>query len=165
MKPRMIDYYMQVAELTANLSRARRLQVGCVIVKDDNIISFGWNGTPPGRDNNCENVELIPNSEVNEFDQWPFVGKFWIKGQEVESRYRLVTKPEVLHAEQNALMKLCRTHESSQDASMFLTHVPCMTCAKLIASAGIKNVYYRQQYRDLDGLALAKDLGVQVHQV
>ena len=131
MKPRMVEYYMKVAELTAGLSRARRLQVGCVIVKDDNIISFGWNGTPPGWDNNCEDTVWHSNGERT-----------------------LKTRPEVIHAEANALMKLCRAHSSSYGASLFLTHAPCVECAKMISSAGIDQVFYRQQYRNQDGINL-----------
>ena len=134
MKPRMVDFYMRIAEETAKLSRARRLQVGCVIVRDDNIISFGWNGTPPGWDNDCEDP-------VYGFDS---NGKMTVTG--------LKTRPEVLHAEANALLKLCRTHSSSADASLFLTHAPCIECAKMIKTAGIQQVFYRDQYRNQDGI-------------
>lgn len=133
MKPRMIEHYMKVAELTAELSRARRLQVGCVIVKDDNIISFGWNGTPPGWDNNCE-YEHYSLGNPNE--------------------YELRTKPEVIHAEANALIKLTRSAMSSEGASMFLTHAPCIECAKLIITAGISKIYYKNIYRTDEGIDL-----------
>jgi len=130
MKSRMIDHYMKVAELTADLSRARRLKVGCVIVKDDNIISFGWNGTPPGWDNNCE--EEIWNVH--------------------DGNYTLKTKPEVIHAEANALIKLVKTTQSGIGATMFLTHAPCIECAKLISSSGINKVYFKETYRSTDGV-------------
>lgn len=138
----MIDYYMQVAELTAQLSRARRLQVGCVIVKDDNIISFGWNGTPPGWDNNCEDTVWNSNGERT-----------------------LKTRPEVIHAEANALMKLCRTHSSSKEASLFLTHAPCVECAKLISSAGISQVFYRHHYRNQDGVDLLTKSNIPITEI
>lgn len=131
MKPRMVDYYMRVAETTAELSRARRLQVGCVIVKDDNIISFGWNGTPPGWDNNCEDTVWHSNGERT-----------------------LKTKPEVIHAEANALIKLTKSAMSSEGASMFLTHAPCVECAKLIITAGISKIYYKNIYRTDEGIDL-----------
>lgn len=143
MKLRMINYYMKIAEITAELSRARRLQVGCVIVKNDNIVSFGWNGTPPGWDNNCEDEYI----------------------DDVNFTITLTTRPEVIHAEANALMKLCRTHESSRGADLFLTHAPCIDCAKLIASAGINNVYYRNQYRNIDGIDFLKKSSIQSQQV
>ena len=143
MKPRMVDYYMKIAETTAELSRARRLQVGCVIVKNNNIVSFGWNGTPPGWDNNCEDEYV----------------------DDVNMTISLTTRPEVIHAEANALMKLCRTHESSQGADLFLTHAPCIDCAKLIASAGINSVYYRNQYRNIDGIDFLKKSRIDCQQV
>lgn len=129
MKPRMIDYYMKVAELTAELSRAQRLQVGCVIVKDDNIISFGWNGTPPGWDNNCEDIVCDSNGDKT-----------------------LKTRPEVIHAEANALIKLVKSTQSGSGATMFLTHAPCIECAKLITSSGISNLYFKNFYRNQDGI-------------
>ena len=144
MKSRMVEYYIKVAELTASLSRARRLQVGCVIVKDDNIISFGWNGTPPGWDNNCE-YKHYTLGNPNEFE--------------------LKTRPEVIHAEANALMKLCRTHSSSYGASLFLTHAPCVECAKLVASAGISKLYYRNQYRSSDGIDFLHKCNIEVNQI
>lgn len=142
MKPRMIDYYMKVAELTAELSRAQRLKVGCVIVKDDNIISFGWNGTPPGWDNNCEDTVWHSNGE-----------------------HTLKTKPEVIHAEANALIKLAKGSSSSQNATMFLTHAPCIECAKLIASSGISNLYYRNLYRNQDGANFLHQSKITINQI
>lgn len=155
MKPRMIDYYMDVAARTAQLSRAQRLQVGCVIVKNDNIISFGWNGTPAGWDNECENKV------------WDHGAGGWLSLEEIEEqypyeeyhpdtkqvvRYGLKTKPEVIHAEANAILKLTRGTHSSENSTMFLTHAPCIECAKLILSAGINNVYYRDVYRSTQGI-------------
>lgn len=138
----MIDYYMQVAELTAHLSRARRLQVGCVIVHDDNIISFGWNGTPPGWDNNCEDTVWHSDGEQT-----------------------LKTRPEVIHAEANALIKLAKSSMSSAGATLFLTHAPCVECAKLISSARIKQVFYRHQYRNQDGVDFLKKSNLDISQI
>jgi len=114
LKDRWIQYYVKVAKETALLSTAKKLQVGCVIVRDNRILSIGYNGTPSGWDNCCEEN-----------------GK---------------TKPEVLHAEANALMKLCSSTESSLRATLFVTHTPCIECAKLIYQAGISQVYYINQY-------------------
>jgi dCMP deaminase len=121
--------HMKVAETYATLSSARRLQVGAIVVKDNRVISIGYNGMPSGWDNNCEDEIHQPVGRVN-----------------------LVTKPEVLHAETNAIAKLARSNESGLDADIFITHAPCMDCAKLIYQAGIKNVYYRNSYRDDDGI-------------
>ena len=123
-KPKFVKYFATIAEETAKLSSAIKLQVGCVIVKDNRILSVGYNGTPSGWDNECEELIKWPNGDI----------KF------------LTTKPEVLHAEANALMKLCQSTESSKGATLFVTHTPCIECAKLIYQAGISQVYYINQY-------------------
>ena len=130
MSQRFDYYFMNVAEETAKLSYARRLQVGSVIVKDKNIISFGYNGTPAGWDNNCE-YDVIHNY-----------------GEDPIPQTRLKTKPEVLHAEMNALMKLARSVESGNNATLFITHAPCIDCAKGIYQAGIKEVYFKENVSD-----------------
>lgn len=169
MKQRMIDFYMNIAHQCSKMSRAVRLQVGSVIVKNNNIISFSWNGTPSGWDNNCENIELIDVDaaswlSVEEIiEKWPLEGKFWINGSEINTRYRLVTKPEVLHAERNALDKLARRGEvGGSEASMFITHSPCLECAKSIYGAGIKEVFYKEQYRDTKGIEFLQKSNIEV---
>lgn len=140
----MLNYYMQVAELTADLSRAKRQQVGAIVVKQDRIISIGFNGTPSGWDNECETRQYMQDAggwlaaeEIAE--QWPHI-------DHDQGRYRLITKPEVLHAEANALMKLASSTESGEGATMFCTHAPCMECAKMVYQAGISELYYRNEY-------------------
>ena len=133
---------MDWADRTAQLSHARRLQVGAVIVKDDSVISYGYNGMPANWDNNCENV----------------VG--YNLGQPI-----LKTKPEVLHAESNAVAKLARSSQSGRDASLFVTHAPCLDCAKLVYQSGISHVYYRNSYRDVAGVEFLEKSGVEVKQI
>jgi len=142
MKKNMISAHMKVAEIYANLSYAKRLKVGCIIVKDDRIISIGYNGTPAGWDNNCETE--ISETEICFLDQGG-------PGMPVKT-VRLETKSEVIHAEANAIAKLARSSESGKDSTMFITHSPCMECAKLIYTSGIKKVYYRNAYRNMDGI-------------
>jgi dCMP deaminase len=142
MKQKFIDLYMDWAKRTAQLSHAKRLQVGAVIVKDDSVISYGYNGMPAGWDNNCEDEIIVEQDE-----------KF-IK--------TLKTKPEVLHAESNAIAKLARSTQSGRDASVFITHAPCLDCAKLIYQSGISNVYYRNSYRDVAGIEFLESSGVVV---
>lgn len=170
MKPKIIRAHMQVAETYAKLSTARRLQVGAIIVKDDRIISIGYNGMPKGWDNNCENVEWmsqdaggwLDHQEIKE--QWPFEGIYMDKsGDEFTSRYRLKTKPEVLHAEANAIVKVARSSESAEGSVLFVTHAPCMECAKLIYQSGIDKVYFRHYYRDNAGIEFLKQAGVTVN--
>lgn len=147
MKQKFIDLYMDWAARVSELSHARRLHVGAVIVKDDTVISYGYNGTPAGWDNNCEN-EIIETYTG-------FEGAI--------QNTKLVTKPEVLHAERNALDKLAkRGGVGGRDASMFVTHAPCLECAKSIYGAGIKEVYYKDQYRSTDGIEFLQKCGITI---
>ena len=174
MKQKFIDYYMDVAERTSKLSYAIRLQVGAVIVKDNRILSYGYNGMPSGWDNECEYKEYMirdagGRSSPNEIEeQWPY--QEWVEKETPagekwghDARYRLVTKDEVLHAESNAIAKVSGSTESSQDATMFCTHAPCIHCAKIIWQSGIKNLFYRDTYRDSKGLEFLEKSGVNVH--
>jgi len=130
---------MDVAERFAQLSSAVRLQVGAIVVKDDRIISIGYNGMPAGWDNCCEDELHQPVGRVN-----------------------LVTKPEVLHAESNAIAKLARSPESGEGATIFVTHAPCMDCAKLIYQSGVATVYYKNDYRSTQGVEFLLRSGVEV---
>ena len=148
MKQRLIDAYMTTAETCAELSHARRLHVGAIVVKDDRIISIGYNGMPAGWDNNCED-EIGHVLDVDE--------------NVVE--IRLKTKPEVLHAETNAIAKLAKSNESGLGATMFITHAPCLDCAKLIYQSGIRSIFYRDNYRSTDGVEFLKKSGIEVDQL
>lgn len=150
MKQKWIDAYLDVAERFAQLSSATRLQVGAVVVKDNRIISIGYNGMPAGWDNECEH------------EAFGFTPAVFGENQTVTSR-GMVTRPEVIHAERNALDKLARSTESGEGADMFVTHAPCMECAKSIYNSGISSVYYRKQYRSDDGIDFLKKCGVTVH--
>jgi dCMP deaminase len=138
MKEKFKQPYMKTAQTFAELSHAQRLQVGCIIVKDDRIISIGYNGMPAGWSNICEDV-----SEDGS----------------------LKTKSEVLHAESNAIAKLAKSSESGDKASLFVTHSPCMECAKLIYQSGIKQVYFQTSYRDAAGVNFLTQSGVEVEQL
>ena len=141
MKQKFIDAYMDVAERFAKLSHAKRLQVGAIVVKDDRIISIGYNGMPTGWDNTCETLE------------------FTAPGQIAPSTK---SKPEVLHAESNAIAKLAKSGESGLDATIFVTHAPCIECAKLIYQSGISTVYYKDAYRSSAGIEFLKKSKVKV---
>ena len=140
---------MKTAETFAELSHARRLHVGAIVVKDDRIISIGYNGMPAGWDNNCE-------YEVTEFQTEYGVGSKLVNTGELK------TRPEVLHAETNAIAKLAKSNESGLGATMFITHAPCLDCAKLIYQSGISSVLYRNTYRDSAGLEFLEKSGVNV---
>ena len=171
MKQKFIDYYMDVAERTAKLSTAIRRQVGAVIVKDNRILSYGYNGMPTGWDNVCENKEYMSGDaggwlDSNEIkERWPNQEQMLPKEDNRWRRYALKTKPEVLHAETNAIAKLAKSTESGADAVLFVTHAPCLDCAKLVYQSGINSVYYRNSYRNEDGINFLKKCNVEVNKI
>lgn len=139
--------FMQIAYNIANESKAIKRKVGAIIVKDNNIIAVGYNGTPSGFDNNCEEE--------------------CCKGVAGAGTYKnhLITRPEVLHAESNAIAKCARSVNSSEGADIYTTTCPCLECAKMIIQAGIKNVYYSEEYKSDEGLNLLVKAGIQVTQI
>ena len=136
-KEKHLWLYMNIAKLCAKQSVARRLQVGCVIVKDDNVISMSWNGMPPGWNNDCE----------------------------IHTTKGLVTKNEVLHSEENAICKLAKSNGNADGATMFITHSPCFNCSRLIYKAGIREVFYLHLYRNTDGIDFLTKCNVIVTQM
>ena len=135
MKEKFKKAHMQAAFVYAALSCCKRKQVGCVIVKDDTPIAVGYNGTPSGEENICED----------------------------DSGF---TKPNVIHAEDNALRKLTRSHESSVDAHVFVTAAPCIRCAEKLKDAKVKKVYYAEVYGNhTDGLAYLEQHGIETELV
>lgn len=155
--------FMDVAIRFSQLSSAIRLKVGAIIVKDNRIISLGYNGTPSGWDNNCEDKVYIDHEAAAWLDidtvksQWPY--------EDEKGRYALKTKPEVLHAERNALDKLARGNEGGLGSSIFVTHAPCLECAKSIYSAGISNVYFKHDYSTDAGMEFLKNCGIKVERL
>ena len=144
--------YMKIAYDIAQLSYAERRKVGCIIVKDDDqIISFGYNGTPHNFDNVCEDIFYGENNPKN---------KVILKHEDMS--IKTSTKPEVLHAESNAIAKLAKSTLSSKGAKLYITMSPCYQCAKLIIQSGIVEVFYDEQYRDCDGIELLKKANIKV---
>jgi dCMP deaminase len=142
MKPKFSRAYMDTAKIFAELSSARRLHVGAIVVKDDRIISIGYNGMPSGWPNDCEDVV-----------------------QHSDDTTSLKTKPEVLHAETNAIAKLAKSTESGLNADLFVTHAPCLDCAKLIYQSGISRVWFGTAYRDDSGIKFLEKSGINVIQI
>ena len=138
--------HMKSAFNYAECSTATRLQVGCVLVKDNRMISIGYNGMPSNWTNECETKEI------------------WKDGKQL-TQPMLVTKPEVLHAETNAIAKLARCSESGEGSTAFVTHQPCMDCAKLLYQSGITEVYYVHKYRLTDGVDFLEKCGIKVEQL
>lgn len=161
MKQKFVDLYMDFAKRVAQMSHARRLQVGSVIVKDDTVISYGYNGMPAGWDNDCEykNYDISRDFNGNHFpdpeNHYPF--------EDEVGRYGLKTRPEVLHAESNSIAKLAKSNNSGLGADIFITHAPCMECAKLIFQSGIRRVFYSENYRTDAGLEFLQKSGIDVH--
>ena len=124
---------MEMAKVVSKRSYCNKAKVGCIVVKNDNIIGIGYNGTPSGFENICE----INNK----------------------------TKPEVLHAESNAIMKIAKSNNSSLNADLYCTLSPCVECAKLIIQAGIKNVFYIEKYKKIEGLKLLNKAKVKTLQI
>ena len=169
MKEKHVKAYMDTAKIWAKCSSATRLQVGAVVVKDHQILSTGYNGMPNGWDNTCEykdycisrdiNGNYFPGTEnIYPFEDIDETGKYL-------GRYRMKTKPEVLHAESNALMKIAKNNGGANNASLFCTHSPCLECAKLIYQAGISEVYYENEYRSDEGINFLKKTHIIVHKI
>ena len=160
MKLKFIKAHMEVANVYAQLSSAERLKVGAVIVKDDTIIGIGYNGMPSGWNNICEKKEYAPSNAEDSLDsdeikkRWPLT--------EGKKNYSLVTKHEVIHAESNAISKVAKSTNSTEGSHMYVTHAPCIHCAKLIHQAGISRVFYKEIYRNDDGLKFLEKCNVKV---
>jgi dCMP deaminase len=145
MKPKHIRAHMKAAYAYAECSTAEKLKVGCVLVKDHRIISIGYNGMPSGWTNECED-------------------EVYSKVSNIEVTKELVTKPEVIHAEANAVAKLARSNESGEGSVAFITHAPCLSCAKMLYSAGVSEVVYSQSYRETEGVDFLEKCGIPVSQ-
>ena len=135
--------YMDTAERFASLSSAQRLKVGSIVVKDNRIISIGYNGMPAGWSNTCEEITGDDDFGV------PLTK----------------TKPEVIHAEANAISKLAGSNESCKYATMYITHAPCIECAKMIYASGISAVFYKHKYRDENGIHFLEKCKIKVEKL
>lgn len=159
---------MDWAKRCAELSHARRLHVGAVIVKDDTVISYGYNGMPAGWDNDCEDKTYISDGELLAWlDPADIVKRFPFEESQNgnRKRYALKTKQEVLHAESNAIAKLAKSTNSGLGADLFVTHSPCLDCAKLIYQSGIRRVYFGENYRDDAGINFLQKSNVEIKQI
>lgn len=161
MKNKFIKYFMDVADRTAQLSYAKRMQVGTVIVKNSRIISCGYNGLPSGWEpNDCEKEIILSDSEYFDLSKeeqkrfQPINDTFFWRG--------LKTYDEVIHSEANAISQLASSTESGVGAILFCTHAPCLQCSKIIYSSGIKTVYYKNDYRLNDGIQFLQKCGIEV---
>lgn len=139
MKHHHLEMFMQMAEVAAKQSHAVRLKVGAIFVKDGRILSVGINGRVSDEPNSCEDID-------------PETGE-------------LITRKDVIHAEQAGIYKAARDGQSLQGSSLMLTHAPCLMCSLGLHSCGVKEVYYRNTYRDNSGIDFLKKHGVKVNQL
>ena len=126
--------YLRIAKEWGNLSYCQRKKVGAIIVKNKMIISDGYNGTPSGFENCCEDDDNV-------------------------------TKWYVLHAEANAILKVARSTQSCEDATLYITLSPCKDCSKLVLQSGIKRLVYQHAYKDDSGLRFLKEAGLEIEQI
>jgi dCMP deaminase len=154
-KDRFKPVYFNIAREIASLSYAKRLKVGAIAVKNGTILSYGFNGSPTGWDNACED-ELKAYDERETY----FEREDWTFNKETKQYTRLKTKQEIIHAEQNLIYKLAKSGEKSDGAVIFCTHAPCIECAKAIFMSGITHFYYEEEYRSNDGLEFLEKCGV-----
>jgi dCMP deaminase len=131
-----LDLYLGTALRVSKLSKAERLKVGCVFLTTNGVVIPGYNGTYPGDSNVCE-----------------------IQDEKGEMK----TKPSVLHAEENCIIKAAREGISLKGAEVYVTHNPCLHCCSLLISIGVKSIVYIQDYRDVDSVKLMKEAGIKVH--
>ena len=152
---------MKMAQTWGELSHCERKKVGALIVKDRMIISDGYNGTPSGFENECE------EDQVRYYENPDHAQVLIDKGYECSFGCcsKTVTRREVLHAESNAIMKVAKSTMSCEGAELYTTTCPCFDCAKLIIQAGISKVYYSEDYRDMTGVELLKKANIEVEEV
>jgi dCMP deaminase len=143
MKLEQQQVYMQTARLFATLSKAKRAKVGAILVTETGVTISGVNGTPSGTNNICENTQL----------------------NHLTNSYELVTKEEVIHAELNCILKAAKEGVSVINSDLFVTLSPCLSCAAMIKQAGIRKVYFREQYRDNSGVQYLRDTGIEVSKI
>lgn len=150
--------YLRMAFTWSENSYAVRRQVGCLIVKDNSIISDGYNGTPSGFRNVCE-------YEPDEAADWNEVCTVLRLKEDFAAGRKLVTYPYVLHAESNAIAKLAKSNNSSEGATIYITDEPCLECSKMIIQSGIRRVVYSRSYRTHEGIELLNKANIEVKQI
>lgn len=131
------EVYMGTAILHSNLSKAKRSQVGAVLVTKTGVTISGYNGTPIGLSNECERCETVVYGEAN-----------------------VVTKPEVVHAELNCILKAAKEGVSVEGSVIYTTLSPCIPCSAMLINAGIKELVWQETYRDTSGLDLLEQAGI-----
>lgn len=151
-------YMMEIAKLTASMSKATKLQVGAVFERDGRPLCTGWNGILEGiEDDSCEEevgCSCSSNGYINEYCSRCYgTGKV------------LKTKDELIHAEMNALRYMAKAGISTKDATLYITHSPCINCAKHIAGIGLKRIVYNEEYKSRDGIELLQRYNIKIEKL
>jgi len=141
-RPTLDEYFMEIASVVAKRSTCLRQHVGAVIVKDKRILATGYNGAPSGLPH-CDEVGCLRD-------------KMAVPSGERQELCRGA------HAEQNAIIQAAKFGISVDGGTLYSTHCPCITCAKIIINAGIKRVVYGKEYADKRGLELLREAGIEV---
>lgn len=152
---RLDSVFINIAKEVATLSHCVRSKVGAVLVKDGNIISFGYNGTPSGIDNCCE-VRSYMDAESAAYMNPEWIELTWPLKDEDGHRYKLQTKSTVIHAESNAILKAAKSGYAVEGSTLYLTLSPCLDCCKLVLQSGVTRVLYLNNYRNLEGVEFLK---------
>lgn len=142
---------IDLVQRIAKQSRAVRLQVGALLVNDGVMIP-GYNGTPAGWDNRCEDEVEVGEVNTSPSGMPP----------KYEMKYELRTKPQVIHAEMNVFKKAANNPNVIKGGTLFITHAPCQECAKLFLGMGLKEIIYIESYRSTAGLEFLENDGIKV---
>lgn len=156
---------MACARAVAALSHAERKKVGAIMVSGGDghgIIAEGYNGTPAGFDNQCEDRT---NHVLENHTNWCMKCRRTTDEAEYALGCNLITRPEVLHAESNAIAKVAKSHNSSRGATLYVTCSPCYDCSKMIIQAGVRRVVYEEEYRLTEGLDLLRKAKIEVEKL
>ena len=153
------ETYMGTAMLHARLSKAIRAQVGAVLVTSQGVTLTGYNGTPRGLPNECE-TKVYFDARYENLHHDELIADY--PNVDENGRYFLHTKPEVIHAELNCILKAAREGVSCIGATMYVTLSPCVPCAAMMIQAGVKRLVYKEMYRDQGGTDLLQRAGVVV---
>ena len=164
------NYMMQIAELTSTMSKCQRLKVGCVFERDGRPLCTGWNGILEGIDDDC--CEEIVGEETCSYCkgvgyfETPGVMSFDCPDCNGTGKLNILkTKDSVIHAEMNALRYMARAGISTLGATLYITHAPCVNCAKHISGLGLSKVIYKNDYRDTDGVNLLKQCNIKIEKM
>jgi dCMP deaminase len=164
-KEKLDSIYLHTAEQFAQMSESKKLKVGAIAVKDGRIISTGWNGTPSGWHHNCCEEMKYKYPEGFESPDELYANGYEPLNDGTNRWGKLVTHPEVLHAEMNMLCKVAKSTDSLDGADIYCTHSPCPTCAKLLAQSGINSFTYITDYHDDFGRDILSKLGIEVNKL